>query len=95
VLATPPPTTRDTATSTASFQKTEAGSSLGGKKKPRLRRYVPMEFARQLFDKDRLAPWQYASLRGGWHLSSVPREGCKHRDEIRRHRICAMIRHSP
>jgi hypothetical protein len=79
----------------------EAGSSLGGKKKPRLRRYVPMDFARQLFDKDRLASWQYASLRGGWHLSwrvlvsSVPREGCKHRDEIRRHRICAMIRHSP
>ena len=68
------------------FRKTkndhEAGSSRFGKK-PLDRRYVPIEFARRLWEGDRPVPWPDASFQGGgWYLNSrrvpvhpVAREG--------------------
>lgn len=75
------------------FHKTknnhEASSSRASKrKKARDRRYIPVDYARQLFDEGYTVPWSDVNLPGGWLLNSrrvpVPRERRERHNEIRR-----------
>ena len=80
------------------FRKAKHDDEVGGSrsgKKPRNKRYVPVEFARQLWLENRPVPWPDASLPGGgWYLNSrrvpiapVPPTGRDRRREIERRRF--------
>jgi hypothetical protein len=74
------------------FRKTN--NDQNGRKKESKRRYVPVDYARELYSVGRLVLWPDVNLLGGWLLNSrqvpvppVQREGLERRDELHRHFI--------